>query len=174
MFCLLVLFGLGTTAVFSGDATPSAYSYLPVVMVPDGTPTVTPTPTNTPLPTVVPPSSVPNVRITQIEYDPASGTDLEGEFVRIVNNEAGPVDLTGWHLSDEADTVFTFPAYILGPGTVVKVWVREGTNSSNELFWGRNRSVWNNGGDTAFLKNASNVLVDSCSYSGGSVSTGCN
>ena len=171
---LIVLAGLSSPIAFSGGATPTSFNYLPLILVAEGTPTNTPMPTNTPAPTAIPPGAVPNVSIDQIVYDPSSGTDLEGEYVRILNNEAGPVELTGWRLSDIADTTFIFPAFVLPAGATVRVWVKDGADNSAELYWGRGRAVWNNAGDTAFLKNSNDVLVDSCSYPGGGVSAGCN
>ncbi|MEM7333040.1 MAG: lamin tail domain-containing protein [Chloroflexota bacterium] len=176
-FAALFLFitsTMTTWVVYSGGTTPEALNYLPLIIAPEGTPTVTPTATPTAAPTVIPPGSVPNVVIDQIVYDPSSGNDLDGEYVRILNNEAGPVDLTDWRLSDEANTVFVFPEFVLEAGTTVRVWVKEGSNNDSNLYWGRNRSVWNNAGDTAELKNSNSVLVDLCSYPGGGNSSNCN
>lgn len=173
--CLLFIFlvAVGSPPAFGGEETPEI-SYLPFILQPAGTPTATSTPTNTPMPTTIPPGAVPDVDIIFIEYDPAVGTDADGEFVRIQNNELGPVDMTNWQLSDIANNTYTFPAFVLPAGAVVRVWVRGGTNTATELYWSRGSAVWNNGGDTAFLRNINNDLVDSCAYSGGGNNASCN
>jgi competence protein ComEC len=82
--------------------------------------------------------------------------------------------LTGWTLRDEADTVFTFPPFTLQPQTTVLVWVKSGSDSSTDLYWGRGSAVWNNTGDVATVRDAGGVQIDSCSYEGGGVEVDCN
>ena len=112
------------------------------------------------------------VRLTSIVYNPA-GNDIEGERVVIQNISAGPEDLTGWTLSDESDTTFTFPSFKLQPGATVTVWVKRGADSGSELFWGRKSPVWNNDSDTAFLKDKGGTLIDRCTYTGGATEAPC-
>lgn len=169
LFVLLLI--LLSAPAFGGD-TDDEFHYLPMVQVEAGTPTPTPTPTNTPLPTTIPPGAVPNVVIDLIEYNPA-GSDLDNEFVRIRNDEAGAVDMTGWQLTDDDGTSYTFPSFELAGGATVRVWVKAGADDSANLYMGRNRSVWTNTGDVGYLYNANGTLVDSCSYTGGGVSAGC-
>lgn len=107
-----------------------------------------------------------DVRITRIEYDPAEGTDAEGEHVDIQNFGEAPVDMTGWTLNDEVDTTYTFPTFTLAAGSTVRVWVTAGTDDETNLYWGRGSAVWNNSGDTAFLRTVTETLVDMCSYEG--------
>lgn len=39
-----------------------------------------------------------------------------------------------------------------------------GTNDSNERFWGQSWYIWNNTGDTAYLRTPGGTLYDSCSW----------
>ena len=119
--------------------------FLPVVMLDTGQP----------------PSA--NVRISCIEYDPP-GDDVAGEYVRIQNVGAVGATMTGWTLCDLANNCYTFPSYVLGAGATVKVWVKAGTNTQTDLYWGRGSSVWTNTGDTAFLRDDAGALVDQYSY----------
>lgn len=135
-------------------------------------PTATPTPapgTPTPVPTVDPNGA--KVRIITIEYNP-DGNDLAGEFVDIKNFGENNVNMTAWILSDKA-TQFKFPEFTLAAQATVRVWVKEGTNSATELFWGNSRALWNNGGDTATLKDSAGAVVDTCSYEGGGTTATC-
>ncbi len=68
--------------------------------------------------------------------------------------------MNGWKLFDVANARFTFPAFTLASGASVNVWVRSGTNTVTDLFWGRNSAVWNNDGDTATLTTAVDTVVD--------------
>jgi hypothetical protein len=44
------------------------------------------------------------------------------------------------------------------------VWTKVGANNANNLYWGRGSAVWNNTGDTAFLKDAQGVLRSQFTY----------
>lgn len=159
--------------LFGGEVTPDALSYLPYI-INDG-PTATPTAMPTSTPTATPTSNplIPNVVIDLIEYNPA-GSDLEGEFVRIKNNSGTTQDLTGWRLHDESVTTFVFPSFTLANASTVTVWVKSGTNTATNLYWDNGRSIWNNDGDTGYLKNSQGDLVDTCPYAGGGTATSCN
>ena len=100
-----------------------------------------------------------NVTIINVTYK------LPDEFVEITNLGTGSADMDGWNLSDaptasNKTNTFTFPAFVLGPGSVVRVHTANGTGSQTDIFWNRScrtgntfQCVWNDGGDTATLKN---------------------
>ena len=127
---------------------------------PTASPTASPTPSPSPTPT-----GTPTIGITIVEVlaDPP-GIDADGEYVRIRNDGTSPATMTGWTLRDEADTVFSFPAFTLTPGAEVRVWVKAGVNDAANLYWGRGSAVWNNTGDTAILRDASGGEVARFSY----------
>jgi hypothetical protein len=106
------------------------------------------------------------VKIGHIEYNP-DGSDAEGEYVDLQNLGTATVDITGWTLRDEADTVFTFPSFSLASLAQVRVWVKPGVDDATNLYWGRNSAIWNNTGDTATLRDATGNEVDQCTYPGG-------
>ncbi len=138
--------------------------------LPDATATPTPEPTASITPTVTP-TTTPSgtiegaIHMSRILYDPP-GDDVEGEFVEVVNDGGQAADLSGWTLSDDANTpnVYTFGGFALGPGSAVKVWVKAGIDGPGDLYWGRNGAVWNNGGDVARLRNSEGVLIAECPY----------
>lgn len=99
-----------------------------------------------------------DVRITHIEYNPP-GEDVAGEYARIQNLGDTAQPMTNWTLSDAAHHTFTFPTFVLPAMGAVNVWVRKGTNTLTDLYWGRRSSVWNNAGDTAELRDASGILI---------------
>ncbi len=112
-----------------------------------------------------------NVRITHILYDPPAGT-LE-EYVRIQNAGGTAQNMTGWTLRDESAHIYTFPTFTLAPGGQVQVWTKSGANNATNLYWSSAQAVWNNGGDTAQLRNAGGTLISQCSYGGGGTSVTC-
>jgi hypothetical protein len=140
-----------------------------VTATPTSTPGITATPTATPTAptptaTLTPsPTPTPDVRIIYIEYNPP-GSDVEGEYVLIQNFTSSPVNMTGWTLRDQAGNTFTFPPFSLNPSASVRLWTKSGTNTLYDLYWGRGSAVWNNEGDTAYLRDTSGVLIHTYSY----------
>ena len=55
--------------------------------------------------------SNPNVRIDEVDFNPTTG-DQDQEYIRLTNNEATEIDISGWTLTN--GVTFTFP-----PGTVL-------------------------------------------------------
>jgi hypothetical protein len=130
---------LTATADTPSTTTPSS---------PTPTPTITATPTG-------------HATITTIVFDPP---DPLAEYVQIQNTSGAPLDMAGWTLRDVANNTYTFPAFSLATGASVRVWTNSGANDAANLFWGRSSAVWNNTGDTAYLRDAQGALVAQYSY----------
>jgi hypothetical protein len=113
-----------------------------------------------------------NVRLQAIRYNP-DGDDVAGEYVTLINSGGTGQALTGWTLRDEADTVYTFPAFTLDAQAAVTVWVKSGTNTTTDLYWGRASAVWNNTGDSAILRDSGGETVGICTYEGGGIEVTC-
>jgi len=107
------------------------------------------------------------VKITHIEAD-APGDDNEnpnGEWIEITNQGTSPIDLGGYTLSDEANHLYTFGLFQLAPGAAVRLRTGQGQDSEENLYWGFvGRSVWNNGGDSAYLRDPQGSLADVYAY----------
>lgn len=109
------------------------------------------------------------VAIGDVQYN-APGNDNENlteEWVEVVNGGNATVDLAGWTLSDEAGHTYAFPdgnASTLAPDASLKVRTGSGNDTATDLYWGRDRAVWNNGGDTATLRDAAGNRVDAASW----------
>lgn len=107
------------------------------------------------------------LKIAYIQAD-APGNDNDnpnGEWVEIVNQGSEAVNLEGYTLKDAANHIYTFPAFTLQPGATVRLYSGQGQNDANSLYWGLvGESVWNNGGDSAFLRDKEGNLVDSYTY----------
>jgi hypothetical protein len=105
--------------------------------------------------------SMPDVRIVYIEHSPGNPLD---EYVLLQNFGGAVQELTGWTLRDLAGRTFTFPIFTLPVGGTVIVWTKSGTNTATDLYWGSGTAIWNNSGDTAYLRDASGNLVSTYSY----------
>jgi micrococcal nuclease len=107
------------------------------------------------------------LKITHIKAN-APGNDNEnpnGEWIEITNQGREPVQMTAYTLKDEANHIYTFGDFAPAPGTSFRIYSGQGQDSPSELYWGLNgESIWNNGGDAAFLRDADGNLVDTYVY----------
>jgi micrococcal nuclease len=107
------------------------------------------------------------VKIAHIQAN-APGNDAEnpnGEWVEIVNEGSEAVNLEGYSLKDAATHIYTFPAFTLQPGATVQLYSGQGQDDASSLYWGlAGEAVWNNDGDSAFLRDSEGNLVDDYSY----------
>ena len=86
------------------------------------------------------------------------------EWVELTNEGADIVEITGFTLKDEANHIYTFPQLILLPGTGMRIYTGTGINTTDTLYWGLTETVWNDDGDTAFLRDPSGAIVDTFNY----------
>jgi large subunit ribosomal protein L20 len=106
------------------------------------------------------------IAISFIEFNP-EGKDVDGEYVRLVNNLGVAVELSGWTLRDaESKHAYNFPTFTLAAGAEVQLWTKAGEDDNANLYWGSRSAIWNNEGDTAILFNADGVEVSRYSYEG--------
>ena len=94
-------------------------------------------------------------------------TDLDpvDEWVEFTNQGAQPIDMTGYTLKDEANHIYEFSAFTLRPDQRARLYSGDGQDTETRLHWGLGRDmVWNNGGDTAYLRDPSGALVDVYTY----------
>jgi micrococcal nuclease len=109
---------------------------------------------------------VASVTITvEIRAD-AAGDDndnLNDEWVRFTNAGIAAVDLDDWVVADEsASHRYGFADLVLDPGRSVTLYTGCGSDTLDTRYWCNTGSaVWNNSGDTVFLRDPSgnNVVV---------------
>jgi hypothetical protein len=97
--------------------------------------------------------------------DTGSNTSLNAEYVILKNVSTTSRSITGWTLRDKTGYTYKFPTFTLKAGAKVKIHTGRGTASSTDRYYGRTWYVWNNTGDTAYLKNSAGTTVHSCSWS---------
>jgi len=86
------------------------------------------------------------------------------EYVVFKNVGTTPLALTGWTISDEANQSYLVPQFTLGPGRTFTLYTGSGKNTSDVLYWGRRKTVWNKGGDTVIVKDSTGHFVLSHTY----------
>lgn len=107
-----------------------------------------------------------NVAIAEIHPNP-EGKDRENlwdEYIVIENREDISLDLTAWTVSDEANHRYLFPSFVLEAKAAVTLRTGVGRNTESELFWGSRNSIWNNDGDTIFMRDTEGQLALSLIY----------
>lgn len=118
--------------------------------------------------------ATPPIRLTKIYYnspgsDTGSNTSLNAEYVRITNRSTTNRSLTGWTLKDKTGYTYRFPTFTLKAGASVVVHTGKGTATATNRYYNKTWYVWNNTGDTAYLRDAAGTLRDSWTYTGTSI-----
>lgn len=106
------------------------------------------------------------IYLVELHYD-AAGNDnenLNDEYVVLGNKGDIPVDMTGWTIKDEANHIFTFPIFVLEPDRTVTIYTGPGKDTESDLYWDSKGAVWNNDGDTLYLRTADGELIFSYGY----------
>jgi cardiolipin synthase len=111
------------------------------------------------------------VIITEILPDPA-GSDLNGEFVEIMNAGNEAVWMKNWTISDQDGSVdFTFPDIWLEPEQRAVVFVSTGNYSimgdTYYFYMNKSASMLNNNGDDVLLSDSEGNPVDYVAYGSG-------
>jgi hypothetical protein len=126
-------------------------------------------------------AATPPLRFHGAQYDSPgsdtrSATSLNNEWVSLVNSGSAAVNLNHYTIRDKANHVYTFGnVSIAGKGGRLWLHTGKGTNTTANRYWGSGNYIWNNDGDTAYLRNASGKAVDNCSwgYKSGRTWIGC-
>ena len=123
---------------------------------------------------VVTPSTVTNLLITEVFYNPGLAPEDDNEWIEIYNPTTNAVDLTGWSIRDTAPgAIDALPAATINPGEFIVI--AADTNAflaANptyagqllEIADGKIGSGLNNFGDGVLLRNAASATVDAVSY----------
>ncbi len=115
------------------------------------------------------------VVIWNAHYD-SPGADLGGnaslnaEYIALKNTSTSAKTITGWTLRDKQGYIYKFPTTTIGAGKYLYIRTGKGTNNASTRYWNRTWYVWNNSGDTAYLRNSAGAGVSTCGWgSGGTV-----
>ncbi|MEV6798786.1 lamin tail domain-containing protein [Micromonospora rifamycinica] len=115
-------------------------------------------------------AATPAVQITKVYYnspgtDNRSNTSLNAEYVKLTNRRSTTLNLKSWTLRDKSNHVYTFSGdFRLAKGASVYLHTGKGTNTAAHRYWGSGNYIWNNTGDTAYLRNSAGTGIDSCNW----------
>ena len=111
------------------------------------------------------------LKITRIEPkgNAEEGKGALAEFVRIANVSDQSLDVSGYSIADRDGHRYEFPSAQLRPGYVLTLVTGEGRDRRDHagpvtLYWSRGAGVWNDRGDTAYLKDPKGEVVDRFEY----------
>lgn len=94
------------------------------------------------------------------------GKDGENEYVVIENTGAIAVRLENWKLTDANNrNEYVFGSVVIRPGATLRVHMWAGKDTATDVYVGRRRGWWSEGGDIAQLYDATGYLVYSQSVS---------
>ena len=114
-----------------------------------------------------PPPATVAVSVT-INADPPGPDNehLDEEWVRFRNDGPAALDLTGWTVADESSSNrYTFADLVLAPGATVTLYTGCGTDTDAARYWCSDGfPIWNNDGDTVFLRDRSGTDVIAQGY----------
>ena len=97
--------------------------------------------------------------------DTRTNTSLNAEYVRIKNSSTtSTYTLTGYTIRDKSAHIYKFPTFKLKPGASVTLHTGSGTNTGSHLYWRSRAYIWNNTGDTAYLRTSAGTFKDSCTW----------
>lgn len=101
------------------------------------------------------------ISITSFHYN-AKGKDnenLNDEYIVLKNECDLFVEMTGWTVKDRTSNTYTFPKFELSSKEEVKIFSGSGTNTEDELYWSNGFPVWDNSGDTLYLRDGKGNLI---------------
>ncbi len=93
-----------------------------------------------------------------------TGSQEPDEFIAIHNDDSQAIQLSNWTLSDNSGNTFRFPSYLMQPGQVCRVYTNEYHSEWCGLSFGSSLPIWDNTGDTAFLRDSQGRLADKYIY----------
>ncbi|MEE9150950.1 MAG: lamin tail domain-containing protein [Thermoplasmata archaeon] len=97
----------------------------------------------------------------------AEGDDngnLNDEYVVFENVGLSSINMTGWTVQDEANNFYVFTTFFLVNSSSVTLYTGSGTDTLTQVYWGSSKPIWNNDGDTLYLRDSHGYLVTFVSY----------
>lgn len=101
-----------------------------------------------------------SVKINQ-NPDDVSEPNLESI---IITNLGEKTNLNSWKLKDEATHIYTFSNIDLEKDESITIYSGKGTDTESTRYWNLATTVWNNDGDTVFLRDAQGNLALEYAY----------
>ncbi|WP_051571632.1 lamin tail domain-containing protein [Cryptosporangium arvum] len=126
-----------------------------------------------------PAAAAPVVQFTRSVYnspgaDTRTNSSLNAEYLTLKNTGKAPVDLNRWTVRDKANHVYTFAGNVtVQPGATLWLHTGRGTDDASHRYWNSGNYIWNNTGDTAYLRDPAGTQIDTCSWKKGTQPVAC-
>jgi len=92
------------------------------------------------------------------------GENLNDEYVTLTNTGDTEIDVSDWTITDAADHRYEFGDRTIAAGASLTLHTGSGTDTDEHVYWGASTPVWNNGGDTATVRNETGAIAAQTSY----------
>ncbi|MFE0601668.1 lamin tail domain-containing protein [Streptomyces sp. NPDC058892] len=107
----------------------------------------------------------PRVEISRVQADSPGRDDrsnrsLNSEWVEITNTTRDGINLRGWTLRDSDGNRYRFDNVRIAPRATIRIHTGNGRDTRTDLFQDRRNYVWDNGSDTATLRDDRGRTVD--------------
>ncbi|MFI7179736.1 lamin tail domain-containing protein [Streptomyces spororaveus] len=107
----------------------------------------------------------PRVEISRVQADSPGRDDrsnrsLNNEWVEITNTTRDGINLRGWTLRDSDGNRYRFDNVRIGARATIRIHTGNGRDTRTDLFQDRRNYVWDNGSDTATLRDDRGRTVD--------------
>ncbi|MFB6584023.1 lamin tail domain-containing protein [Streptomyces sp. NPDC056402] len=111
----------------------------------------------------------PRVEISRVQADSPGRDDrsnrsLNSEWVEITNTTRDGINLRGWTLRDSDGNRYRFDNVRIGARATIRIHTGNGRDTRTDLFQDRRDYVWDNGSDTAILRDDRGRTVDTESW----------
>ncbi|MGW3328708.1 lamin tail domain-containing protein [Streptomyces virginiae] len=111
----------------------------------------------------------PRVEISRVQADSPGRDDrsnrsLNNEWVEITNTTRDAINLRGWTLRDSDGNRYRFDSVRIGARATIRIHTGNGRDTRTDLFQDRRNYVWDNGSDTATLRDDRGRTVDTESW----------
>lgn len=97
------------------------------------------------------------IRITEFHY-------TGEEYVKFHNDCSYPIEMDGWEIKDDTTHIYIFEGFVLNANSSFTLFTGFGSDTADKLYWNSKNTIWNNAGDTLFLRDDTGSLVLSYSY----------
>ncbi|MBI2547653.1 MAG: thermonuclease family protein [Candidatus Aenigmarchaeota archaeon] len=88
-----------------------------------------------------------------------------GTEYAVFHNSCGyPIKMDKWEVKDEGTHIYVFGSFTLNTNSSVTLFIASGKDTSEKLYWNSKTTIWNNNGDTLFLRDDNGNLVLSYNY----------
>lgn len=92
--------------------------------------------------------------------------NTDDEYIVFRNRGEETLELSGWTIENEDGHTYRFPeGFSVQPDERVTLYTGEGEDTETDLYWGSDKAIWKNDGDTITVKDDTDTVVFEETYS---------